>query len=96
MYPVYMELFALIRAMSRFVFMGSWLLGPHASLSPWLNAEAGEKQDNGMGGRALGESGDEQSHRVGITSTHPETITGTSHHWVACSWNLGVSTTFLF
>lgn len=45
-----MELFALIRAVFWFVFMDSWLLGPHVNLSPWLDAEAEEKQDTGMGG----------------------------------------------
>lgn len=44
-----MELFALIRVVSWFVFMGSWLLAPHANLSPWLDAEAEEKQGTGMG-----------------------------------------------
>lgn len=53
-YPFHMELFALIRAVFWFVFMDSWLLGPHVNLSPWLYAEAEEKQDTGMGG-ALGE-----------------------------------------
>lgn len=50
MYPFHVELFALIRAVFWFVFMDSWLLGPHVNLSPWLDAEAEEKQDTGMGG----------------------------------------------
>lgn len=44
--------------MSWFVFVGSWLLGPHANPSPWLDAEAEKMQDPDTGGRALGKEGD--------------------------------------
>lgn len=100
-YPIHTGFSVLISATSCFVFVGSWLLGPHAKPSPWLDAEAEKKLDPGKGWGGvgvvewgegpLGRRGMPRCPRVGITGMDTETTQALHTIGVACSGDLGVN-----